>query len=144
MTATRRRRTAQPLHNPRSVQERILAFGVEGTGKSEAWISVAVEAERTNSDATFYVIDTDGSAVVSLLAHPELTNIRIYQASDPDGFFYHPDGKVTEHGTWWEAYVEASKTIRRDAAGPSGPSNGERRARQCRSIPSPNRRRTPG
>ena len=67
---TRHRRTRsevstenqRPLHNPKGVQDRILAFGVEGTGKSEAWISIAVEAERTGSDAQFYVVDTDGSA----------------------------------------------------------------------------------
>lgn len=101
-----------PLHNPREVQERILAFGVEGTGKSEAWISIAVASQESGSEAKFYVIDTDGSAQVSLLAHPELHNIAIYQASDPDGLLIHPDGKVTEEGTWWEAYAEAGKIIR--------------------------------
>lgn len=107
-----------PLHNPKGVQERILAFGVEGTGKSEAWISIAVAAQESGAESHFYVIDTDGSAKVSLLAHPELHNISIYQASDPDGLLIHPDGEVTEHGTWWEAFAEASRLIRALRPGP--------------------------
>lgn len=108
----RRSREVTPLHNPRKLQERILVFGVEGTGKSEAWISIAVEAQRTGSDATFYVIDTDGSAEVSLAAHPELHNTQIWQASDPSGLLIHPDDEITEHGTWWESFTAAAESIR--------------------------------
>lgn len=116
----RRRRPSSsqtPLHNPKGVQERILMFGVEGTGKSEAWISIAVEAQETGSDAVFHVIDTDGSAQVSLIAHPELHNTRIWQASDPSGLLIHPDDDMSEHGTWWEAFAAASRAIREDKPG---------------------------
>lgn len=114
MTQTRRRRhrTVEPLYNPRGVQERILTFGVEGTGKSEAWISIAVEAQRSGSEAQFYVVDTDGSAHVSLLAHPELDNVHIYQVSDPSGLLILPSGDMIECGSWWEAYTEVAKRIR--------------------------------
>lgn len=115
MTSRPRRRRptpTTPFRPSRGVQERQLLFGVEGTGKSEAWISIAVEAQETGSNAQFYVIDTDGSAQVSLLAHGELENIHIYQASDPDGLLIHPDDSYTEHGTWWEAFAEAGKLIR--------------------------------
>jgi hypothetical protein len=115
----RRRRSSpegqtQPLHNPRGVQERVLAFGVEGTGKSDAWISIAVASQESGSQAEFYVIDTDGSAQVSLMSYPDLGNVHVFQASDPDGMLIHPDGRDTEHGTWWEAYSEAARLIRED------------------------------
>lgn len=84
---------------------------MEGTGKSEAWISIAAAAQQSNSDATFYVLDTDGSAEVSLLAHPKLHNVAIYQASDPDGLLITPDGDI-ECGSWWEAFAEGAKRIR--------------------------------
>ncbi|MFQ5524237.1 MAG: hypothetical protein ACE5F5_11800 [Acidimicrobiia bacterium] len=120
MTTQRRRRRRrpssekpqQPLHNPRGIQERILVFGVEGTGKSEAWISIAVAAQESGSEAHFYVIDTDGSAAVSLLSHPKLDNVSIWQASDPDGYLLTPDGGETDYSSWWEAWSEAARQIR--------------------------------
>ncbi len=114
MSSRRRRprRPSTPLHNPRGVQDRTLAFGVEGTGKSEAWISIAVTAQHSGSEAQFYVVDTDGSAEVSLLAHPGLTNVHIYQASDPAGMLITPNGNDQECGSWWEAYIQAAKLIR--------------------------------
>jgi hypothetical protein len=94
------------------VQERILAFGVEGTGKSEAWIAIAVAAQESGSDAHFYVIDTDGSAAVSLLAHSGLENISIFNASDPDGGLVLPDGDYIDMTTGWEAFAESARRIR--------------------------------
>lgn len=39
--------------------ERILAFGGPGAGKTKMWLDVALRAQTSGSDATFYVIDTD-------------------------------------------------------------------------------------
>lgn len=116
----RRRPTpATPLSNPRGTQERILAFGVEGTGKSESWIDIAVKAQESNSDAQFFVIDTDGSAEVSLSAHPPLDNIQIWQASDPNGALILPDGTIKQFDTGWEAFATAAQEVRTQRPSPN-------------------------
>lgn len=122
MSETRRRRrrrtststsqpTSQPLTSPRP-QERILLFGIEGTGKSEAWLSIAAEYHRRGMDERFLVVDTDGSAGYSMLAHGELDNVWIWDASDPDGLLVRPDGDMEDCGTQWEAFTTAATEIR--------------------------------
>lgn len=60
--------------------EKILAIGPYGAGKSYAWLSIALWAQRTQSDAQFYVISTDDATnrALSSAEFSALTNIHDY------------------------------------------------------------------
>lgn len=66
----------KPRIEPR---ERILTFGVQGTGKSNAILTVAKRCPEN----TFYVVDNDDS-YERLLAedYPDLTNVKVEQPDD--------------------------------------------------------------
>lgn len=54
--------------------ERILAFGIFGSGKTYAWLKMAAWAHKTKSPARFFVIDTD-AAVERMLWSEEFQSI---------------------------------------------------------------------
>lgn len=59
------------LVNPFNSRERILTFGVQGTGKSHAILTVA----RMTPDSTFYVIDTDYSESYEVALETEFADL---------------------------------------------------------------------
>jgi len=72
------------LECPWRTPERILAFGVQGTGKSYSLLTIA----RQIPTATFHVIDTDMSESYNRsldMTFTDLTNVIVYRA-DPDDF----------------------------------------------------------
>lgn len=93
--------------------ERFLLYGIEGSGKSECWISVLLDhPDKPN----FYVLDTDGSATYSITDlgdEAALKRCRIWDASDPMGALITPIGKVEYYPTQWQAIAEATKQIRK-------------------------------
>lgn len=65
-----------PLRKERQSRERILALGGYKSGKSTAYLSIARLAQRTGSDANFYVIESDDSTERMLETDfPELENV---------------------------------------------------------------------
>lgn len=74
------------LHPAVDIRERILVMGGAGTGKSTAWLNIALWAHRTKSPAKFYVTDTDsGSSIRRMLGTPtspyrSLTNVVVREA----------------------------------------------------------------
>ena len=54
--------------------ERILAFGIFGSGKTYAWLKIAQWAHKTKSPARFFVIDTD-AAVERMLWSEEFKDV---------------------------------------------------------------------
>ena len=74
-----------PLQAPPDADpERILLYGGPAAGKTYAWLAIADLAQKTRSDAHFYVIDTD-RAVGRSLRGPNaefghLKNVTVYQA----------------------------------------------------------------
>ena len=80
--------------------EKILAIGPYGAGKSYAWLSIALWAQRTGSDAQFYVISTDDatSRATSSQEFGQLRNLHDYPC------FVWPDFK--------QASVEIRSVIR--------------------------------
>lgn len=79
-------------------REVIGVFSGPKVGKSTAWKTIAEYEHKTDSEAKFYVIDTDGDAAERLLSSsPDLTNVTVYRASD------------------WETFREASKDVRAKA-----------------------------
>ena len=63
-------------------QERILAMGGTGAGKTSGWLSIAYWAHKTKSPAHFYVIDSDAAAARMLVGpkYAELGNVTVYNA----------------------------------------------------------------
>lgn len=63
-------------------QERILAMGGMGSGKTSGWLSIAYWSQKTKSDAHFYVIDSDAAAERMLIGekYKDLTNVTVYNA----------------------------------------------------------------
>lgn len=71
------------LQPQRSGQERILAIGHWGTGKSYAWLSIARLAQKTGSPARFFCIDTD-AAIPRMLSEEfqDLANVTVTSAHE--------------------------------------------------------------
>lgn len=74
-----------PLHPPGegvAFQERILAMGGMGSGKTAGWLSIAYWSHKTKSDAHFYVIDSDAAAARMLVGnkYKALDNVTVYNA----------------------------------------------------------------
>lgn len=44
--------------------ERILIIGIEGTGKSEAWVSTAAKYRSSDTPGTFYVLNTEPAGAI--------------------------------------------------------------------------------
>lgn len=66
------------------VYERILCYGIEGSGKTRNWLDIARMAQKTGSDAEFHVIDTD-YAVPRMMtgeAFKDLSNVKDVQVDD--------------------------------------------------------------
>jgi hypothetical protein len=69
--------------NNRPVREVIGTFSAPKVGKSTAWRAIAQYEKATGSEATFYVIDTDGDAAERLLSGcPDLDNIKLLRAKN--------------------------------------------------------------
>jgi hypothetical protein len=77
-----------------NLQERLLVYGPMGSGKSTAWIDIAQWANRTGSDACFYVMDSDASIPMMMGDYPEVA----------DRVFIYPT-------TTWEEFEGASASI---------------------------------
>jgi hypothetical protein len=72
-----------PLNNPFPYNEKILAIGNFGCGKSTGWLQIAQRAQATKSDAQFYVLDTDDATGRMVAANPlyaSLDNLHITPA----------------------------------------------------------------
>lgn len=75
------------LMPPSLRRERILVYGSWGAGKTTAWLSIALWAQRTGSPSRFYVLDSD-NALEAMLDGPifgSLTNLQhrsIYEWPD--------------------------------------------------------------
>ena len=103
--------------------ERTLIYGVEGAGKTECWVDLALNLPDTD----FYVVDTDGSAAYTihdvaayhgLDPEPLLKRIRVYKVDDPYGSLEPPTGNPTNHETQWQAIEKAVEAIRRSKPKP--------------------------
>lgn len=74
-----------PLHNPTNLNERILAVGSFGCGKSTGWLQTAYRSQITGSDARFFVLDTD-DAIQRMVSgntnYSKLANLEIIPAYD--------------------------------------------------------------
>ena len=73
------------LHPPGegvAFQERILAMGGMGSGKTTGWLNIAWWSWKTKSDAHFYVIDSDAAAGRMLVGDKfeMLDNVTVYNA----------------------------------------------------------------
>lgn len=73
------------LHPPGegiAFQERILAMGGMGSGKTTGWLTVAYWSHKTKSDAHFYVIDSDAASGRMLQGekYRPLENVTVYNA----------------------------------------------------------------
>lgn len=60
--------------NPLVDPERILVYGGPGVGKTTGWLSIARWSFRTQSDARFFVIDTDAAVSRMLKGYPDLVD----------------------------------------------------------------------
>ena len=72
-----------PLNNPNPSQEKILAIGNFGCGKSTGWLQIAQRSEATKSDARFYVLDTDDAVSRMVSGNPTyqaLSNLQVSTA----------------------------------------------------------------
>lgn len=79
--------------------ERILLFGKEGTGKTNAVLSIA----RRIPDATFYVIDTDYSASYSRMMATEFTDV--LEQGNVEQYIVGPDD--------WTKLMDAAREVGR-------------------------------
>lgn len=59
------------LVQPGIARERILAFGGAGTGKTDAYLSIAERYAQTGTPGKFHIIDTDYTAERSLESRPD-------------------------------------------------------------------------
>lgn len=62
--------------------ERIGVMGIFGTGKTRNLLSIAAMAQKTKSEAQFWMVDTDFGAWRSLDEFPGLDNVHVYEVGD--------------------------------------------------------------
>ena len=72
----------RPAHD--RVFERILVMGSEGSGKTRDWLDIAKMAQKTGSDAQFYVVDTEVSVprMLTGASFSDLANVHDEQVAD--------------------------------------------------------------
>jgi len=72
----------RPAGGGEAFQERILAMGGMGSGKTTGWLSAAYWSHKTKSPAHFYVIDSDAAASRMLRGtkYQPLENVTVYNA----------------------------------------------------------------
>lgn len=79
-----------PLHAPSDDPERLLVYGSQSAGKTTMWMSIADLAQKTKSDAHFYVIDND-KATGRFLENPRgsynhLENVTVFKPTSIDDY----------------------------------------------------------
>lgn len=82
-------------------RERIYLYGDSGAGKTWAWLTIAHVADKTGSDAQFFVIDTDQAASLAI---------------EPGADFEHLRDRIHVYDVFeWGEYVAAGKEVRANA-----------------------------
>lgn len=85
-------------------RERILVYGYSGSGKTNAWLSIAQWCQQEGLDAEFWVLDTDGGSVGRLIrrSYRDLHNVHwteVYGWEDYNSALDHIQENAKE-GDW--------------------------------------------